>query len=123
MYSLRQITMGAMASLTSAGVLRTPDGKAVADIPSLPGPAAGAAGMEECHRERIGFRGACVVGGPVAAHEDRDPEARRPFRRNTARERLIQAPEHHVGQHLADHVAGGDARTAWARSGSFPRAP
>src|SRR3546814_9373832 len=44
----------------------------------------------------------------VTAEQDRVPQAGRALGQRTALDHLLQAAEHHVRQHLANDVAGGD---------------
>ena len=76
--------------------------------PVLPGTSARAPCMEGVYHE--GLRAVRVDAGQARTTEQhRVPEARRPFRGDGSRlHGLFQASQHHVGQHLADGVAGGD---------------
>src|SRR3546814_10750478 len=61
----------------------------------------GEAGRPLCAR-RVGATDA------VTAEQDRVPQAGRALGQRTAFDHLLPAAEHHVRQHLADDVAGGD---------------
>ena len=107
-YSLRQTTIGDTASLTSIGTFLTPLGKAVADSPSLPGraPVPPAWKLMTLNGMACTVSRRIAVGAARAAQGEQVPQARRALGRHAAAQRLVQAAEHHVGQHLAGDVAG-----------------
>ena len=109
MYSFLQKISGATVSVISTGVLRTPEGKAVAESPSLPGAGPGASGVEGIDHEGLGGAAGVGAGQARAAEQHGVPEARGALRGDGSRlHRPLQAPQNHVRQHLADGVAGGD---------------
>ena len=111
-YSLRHTRIGETASLTSIGTFFTPLGKAVADRPSAPGRAPVPPAWKLMTLKGMAFTVSAgspsVRPGPPRAKQV--PQARRALGRHAAAQRLVQAAEHHVGQHLAGDVAGRDRR-------------